>query len=77
MNDKLNRLIGGRSKADRKRDMLAQLSVPAIQNNSPNYQQTITPINSQQQTQKKLIVVTLDKLRPYEGNPRKTKNPAY
>ncbi len=77
MNDKMNKLIGGRSKADRKRDMLAQLSTPAIQNNSPSYQQVLEPVSAAGNTQKKLIVVTLDKLKPYDGNPRKTKNPAY
>ncbi|MDU8924286.1 ParB N-terminal domain-containing protein [Pasteurellaceae bacterium LIM206] len=75
MNDKMNKLIGGRSKADRKRDMLAQLSTPTIQNNSPDYQQVLEPVANN--TQKKLIVVTLDKLKPYDGNPRKTRNPAY
>ncbi|WP_419852295.1 ParB family protein [Actinobacillus pleuropneumoniae] len=73
----MNKLIGGRSKADRKRDMLAQLSTPAIQNNSPSYQQVLEPVSAAGNTQKKLIVVTLDKLKPYDGNPRKTKNPAY
>ncbi|MDP8189098.1 ParB N-terminal domain-containing protein [Pasteurella skyensis] len=77
MNDKVNKLIGGRSKSDRKRDMLAQLSTPAIQNHSPNYQQVIEPVNNTENIQKKLITVTLDKLKPYDGNPRKTKNPAY
>ena len=80
MNDKINRLIGGKSKEERKRAMLAQLTAPAIKNNSPDYGKpaaTAATPTQQFATQKQLIVVTLDQLRPYDGNPRKTKNPAY
>lgn len=58
---------------DRRQDMFARLTEPAIQNHTPQYHQAAPAMPQRKQ----LIVVTLDKLRPYEGNPRKTKNPAY
>lgn len=70
-----NPLINSKNKDARKQDMMAKLTKPAIKNHSPSYHQ-MAPIMASS-TQKQLVVVTLDKLRPYEGNPRKTKNPAY
>lgn len=57
-------------KKDRRRSMLDSLMTPAI---TTDYSQS----SLQPSHAKRLITVTLDKLRPYEGNPRKTKNPAY
>lgn len=70
MSRKVNPLIG--QPRDRRQELLERLTAPAIQNNTPEYHQT-APV----QVTKQLVTVTLDKLRPYEGNPRKTKNPAY
>lgn len=58
----------------RKQQMFQNLIQGSIQNNSPEYHQQPA---TQTETQRQLISVTLDKLRPFEGNPRKTKNPAY
>lgn len=58
----------------RKQQMFQNLIQGSIQNNSPEYHQQSA---TQTETQRQLISVTLDKLRPFEGNPRKTKNPAY
>lgn len=79
MNDKINSLIKDKSKEERKRAMFAQLTAPAIKNHSPDYDKPVASATPAQQftTQNRLVVVTLDKLKPYEGNPRKTKNPAY
>ncbi|MFC1040819.1 ParB family protein [Pasteurella multocida] len=69
-----NPLITRRDEKTRRSAMLDRLTQPAIQNNSPGYNSLPT---TQKPNQKQLIVVTLDKLRPYEGNPRRTKNPAF
>ncbi|WP_233118606.1 ParB family protein [Aggregatibacter actinomycetemcomitans] len=50
------------------------LNVQPISNTSTTYQ-TATAINYP--TQEQYITVTLDKLRPYEHNPRKTRNPNF
>ncbi|QLB12763.1 ParB family protein of integrating conjugative element (PFGI_1 class) [Bisgaardia hudsonensis] len=50
------------------------LNVSPIANASPSYQ-TVTP--SHYSSDVKYITVTLDKLRPYEHNPRKTPNPNF
>lgn len=70
-----NPLINSKNKDARKQDMMAKLTEPAIKNHSPSYHQMAPMMASG--TKKQLVVVTLDKLHPYEGNPRKTKNPAY
>lgn len=59
----------------RKQQMLKNLMQGSIKNNSAEYNQPVPP--AQVPTQRQLISVTLDKLRPFEGNPRKTKNPKY
>ncbi|WP_426879090.1 ParB family protein [Glaesserella parasuis] len=71
-----NPFANGKSKEERRLSMLQQLTQPAIHNTSPDYN-TPTAHTVSGEHKKRLIVVTLDKLRPYEGNPRKTKNPAY
>lgn len=58
----------------RKQQMFQNLIQGSIQNNSPEYHQKSA---TQTETQRQLISVTLDKLKPFEGNPRKTKNPKY
>lgn len=73
--NKINPLIGGKNREERRASVMKSLMTPAIPNVSPEYH--ALPQNNQMQTQRQLITVTLDKLRPYEGNPRKTKNPAY
>lgn len=70
-----NPLVGKRNPNERRESMMQRLIQPAIQNNSPEYHSAIP--TAQMPTQKQLITVTLDKLRPYEGNPRRTKNPAF
>lgn len=50
------------------------LNVSPIANVSPSYQ-TATP--SHYSSEVEYITVTLDKLRPYEHNPRKTRNPNF
>lgn len=50
------------------------LNVSPITNVSPSYQ-TATP--SHYSSEVEYITVTLDKLRPYEHNPRKTRNPNF
>ncbi|HDX0989495.1 TPA: ParB N-terminal domain-containing protein [Pasteurella multocida] len=50
------------------------LNVSPIANVSPSYQ-TVTP--SHYSSEVEYITVTLDKLRPYEHNPRKTRNPNF
>ena len=70
-------------KENRKQQMMQALSTPAIQNNSDQYKQMVAAQNSFNQLQvnnaeeTKLIKVTLDQLKPFEGNPRRTKNPAF
>lgn len=59
----------------RKQQMFQNLIQGSIQNNSPEYHQQTSA--TQAETQRQLISVTLDKLKPFEGNPRKTKNPKY
>ncbi len=71
----LNKILGTRSKEDRKKEMFSQLAIPAIKNNTPGYYNKPAVNNSLEG--KQLITVTLDQLRPYEHNPRKTVNPAY
>lgn len=73
MTNKPTNPLLGKGKGNRTLNLQEQLTAPAIQNHSPHYQQTLPQVPMQNQ----LIVVTLDKLRPYEGNPRKTKNPAF
>lgn len=50
------------------------LNVSPIANVSPSYQ---TAIPSHYSSEVEYITVTLDKLRPYEHNPRKTRNPNF
>ncbi|MGX2956100.1 ParB family protein [Ursidibacter arcticus] len=50
------------------------LNVSPIANVSPSYQ-TVTPNHYSSEVE--YITVTLDKLRPYEHNPRKTRNPNF
>lgn len=71
--------FNSKSREERAKSMMAALNTPAITSSSPIYQQvqisdqpTAVDLNK-----KRLITVTLDKLKPYEGNPRRTKNPAY
>lgn len=83
MSEQKNPFVSKRGKAERTQQMLAALSTPVIANHSPEYQQMVQAqaLQAYQQTEspqgKRLITVTLDQLKPYEGNPRKTKNPAY
>ncbi|THA08968.1 ParB family protein [Rodentibacter caecimuris] len=82
-----NPFVPSKNKEERAQKMLAALSTPAIMNNSPEYEkmvqsQSLNPYQSvssetEMQSGNRLITVTLDQLRPYEGNPRRTKNPAY
>lgn len=67
-------MLGRNKNEQRKQQMFQNLIQGSIQNNSPEYHQQSA---TQTETQRQLISVTLDKLRPFEGNPRKTKNPAY
>lgn len=67
-------MLGRNKNEQRKQQMFQNLIQGSIQNNSPEYHQQPA---TQTETQRQLISVTLDKLRPFEGNPRKTKNPAY
>lgn len=50
------------------------LNVSPISNTAPSYQ-TVTPTHYSSDVE--YITVTLDKLRPYEHNPRKTRNPNF
>ncbi len=50
------------------------LNVSPISNTAPSYQ-TATPAHYS--SDEEYITVTLDKLRPYEHNPRKTRNPNF
>lgn len=50
------------------------LNVSPISNTAPSYQ-TATPTHYSSDVE--YITVTLDKLRPYEHNPRKTRNPNF
>ncbi|OOF59760.1 ParB family protein [Rodentibacter myodis] len=82
-----NPFAPSKNKEERAKQMMAALSTPAIMNNSPEYEkmvqsQSLNPyqsISTEMNTQggNRLITITLDQLRPYEGNPRRTKNPAY
>ena len=67
----------GRNNKDsqRREQMFQNLMQGGIKNNSPEYHQQKPA--TQTETQRQLISVTLDKLKPFEGNPRKTKNPKY
>ena len=72
-------LFNSKSREERAKSMMAALNTPAITSSSPVYQQTqiANPPTAVDLNKKRLITVTLDKLKPYEGNPRRTKNPAY
>lgn len=83
-----NPFVPSRSKEERAKKMMAALSTPAIQNTSPEYEKMVqsqslnpyqasAPANATNSTGNRLITITLEQLRPYEGNPRRTKNPAY
>ncbi|MDD2167270.1 ParB N-terminal domain-containing protein [Glaesserella parasuis] len=50
------------------------LNVSPISNTAPSYQ-TVAPTHYSSDVE--YITVTLDKLRPYEHNPRKTRNPNF
>ncbi|MDY3124511.1 MAG: ParB family protein [[Actinobacillus] rossii] len=71
--------FNSKSREERAKSMMAALNTPAITSSSPVYQQTqiVNPPTAVDLNKKRLITVTLDKLKPYEGNPRRTKNPAY
>ena len=70
-----NLFIAKNKKQQSQLDAIAKgLNVQPISNQSPSYQETTAtyyPVQSQ------YITVTLDKLRPYEHNPRKTRNPNF
>ncbi|VTX59613.1 ParB family protein [uncultured Aggregatibacter sp.] len=70
-----NPFIAKNKKQQSQLDAIAKgLNVQPISNQSPSYQETTAtyyPVQSQ------YITVTLDKLRPYEHNPRKTRNPNF
>lgn len=69
-------MLGQNSKVQQRKDqMLQNLMQGSIKNNSVEYNQP--KLVNQTETQRQLISVTLDKLKPFEGNPRKTKNPKY
>jgi len=51
-------------------DIKRGLNLPAIKNNEPVLKMT-------DPTHETFIIVSLDKLRPFEDNPRKTRNPLY
>ncbi|MGR3807810.1 ParB family protein [Pasteurella testudinis] len=69
-----NPLVKRRSPEERAKAIADGLSVSPIANNSQSYQaMTATHYPSQEQ----YITVTLDKLHPYEHNPRKTRNPNF
>ncbi|QPB42884.1 ParB family protein [Rodentibacter haemolyticus] len=82
-----NPFVPSKDKKARAEKMMAALSRPAIMNNSPEYEkmvqsQSLQPyqaVSADTETPNghRLITITLDQLRPYEGNPRRTKNPAY
>lgn len=62
-------------KAQSQLDAIAKgLNVQPISNISPTYQATTA---THYPAQSQYITVTLDKLRPYEHNPRKTRNPNF
>ncbi|WP_409499804.1 ParB family protein [Mannheimia glucosida] len=61
--------------AQRKQQMLKNLMQGSIKNTSVEYNQPTHSVLPE--THRQLISVTLDKLKPFEGNPRKTKNPKY
>lgn len=69
------------NKEQRKQQMMRALATPAIFNNSPDYSKIAQEQNmgnhQNQLNGIKLITVNLDQLKPFEGNPRKTKNPKY
>lgn len=80
-----NPFVTTKTKAERRNSILDALSTPAIVSTSPEYQQMQqnhmlgqyqSDTNNTQNT-KRLITVTLEQLRPFEGNPRRTKNPAF
>lgn len=81
MSKNKNPLVVKKSKKERAKQMLAALSTPPITNNSIEYQQIVQAqhLAASQTIENKhrLVTVTLEQLRPYEGNPRKTKNPTY
>ena len=71
-----NPLINPKNKkAQSQLDAIAKgLNVQPISNISPAYQATTA---THYPAQSQYITVTLDKLRPYEHNPRKTRNPNF
>lgn len=68
-------MLGRNKNEQRKQQMFQNLMQGSIKNNSAEYHQQTSA--TQAETQRQLISVTLDKLKPFEGNPRKTKNPKY
>ena len=70
-----NPFIAKNKKQQSQLDAIAKgLNVPPINNQSAAYQTTTA---THYPAQSKYITVTLDKLRPYEHNPRKTRNPNF
>lgn len=66
-----------RKTADERMKAIAKgLSTSMVANTSPNYQSQLMAQQTYA-TEEKYITVTLDKLRPYEHNPRKTPNPNF
>ena len=70
-----NPFIAKNKKQQSQLDAIAKgLNVQPINNQSAAYQTTTA---THYPAQSKYITVTLDKLRPYEHNPRKTRNPNF
>ncbi|GAB1672365.1 ParB family protein [Mannheimia haemolytica] len=67
--------IPNNKETQRKQQMLKNLMQGSIKNTSVEYNQPTHSVLPE--THRQLISVTLDKLKPFEGNPRKTKNPKY
>ncbi|MDH3000046.1 hypothetical protein A1D23_00510 [Chelonobacter oris] len=66
-----------RKTADERMKAIAKgLSTSMVANTSPNYQSQLMAQQTYA-TEEKYITVTLDKLRPYEHNPRRTPNPNF
>ncbi|MDG6897852.1 hypothetical protein A6A19_07670 [Actinobacillus delphinicola] len=66
------------NKEQRKNQLLQALQTPAIQNNNPMYNQLAqSQYMAFEENKPALMIVNLDQLKPYEGNPRRTKNPAF
>ncbi|GAB1671129.1 ParB family protein [Mannheimia haemolytica] len=67
--------IPNNKETQRKQQMLKNLMQGSIKNTSVEYNQPTHSVLPE--THRQLISITLDKLKPFEGNPRKTKNPKY